>query len=226
MARKTKKYYRFDLNAKTLNILASILYIIFFIWLFNRYDFSIDFIILLIFIIYLSIHEICHGLGFSLFAKNKKNIKYGVVAEKGIFYALCQEEINRTGILISLMFPILILTVIPLIINIFINNPTILFLAMSNLIGAIGDIFLIILVLKLPKDITYIDFDNNIGAYFICDKDISKVKSFGLKCEDCGNYDKSLIDKSIPFIYISSPSKKFFVFFFILLIVLLIIYMI
>ncbi|MDE6141484.1 MAG: DUF3267 domain-containing protein, partial [Bacilli bacterium] len=172
MAKKkelTKNYYRFDMDLKTMNILASILYIIFFVYLFgntyfSQFEFSLLAIILML--AYFALHEICHGIGYALFAKDKKNIKFGAILEKGVFYAMCQEEISKTAIIVSLIFPILILTIIPLPFAYLYKNSLVLFLAMTNLIGAIGDIFLIKLVLKLPKNITYIDYDNNIGAYF------------------------------------------------------------
>lgn len=224
-----KKYYRFDMNIKTMNILASIFYVIFFIYLFaNTYfsEFEFDFIALLGLFVYFGLHEICHGIGYALFAKDKKNIKFGVIMEKGVFYAMCQEEISRVGILVSLMFPIIILTILPLPFAFIYKNSIVLFFTITNLIGAIGDMLLAVLVLKLPKNITYIDFDNNIGAYFICDKDISNISSLGLKCEKSGEYDDKLIDTSIPYIYVSSSSKKFFIVFVIILILLLLINMI
>ena len=226
---KSRKYYRFDMDLKIMNILASILYVIFFIYLFsNTYFSTFDFSFLACILLFLmfAIHEICHGIGYALYAKNKKNIKFGAVLEKGVFYAMCQEEISRIGILVSLLFPIIILTIIPLPFAIYFKNSLILFLSITNLIGAIGDILLVKLVLKLPKDITYIDYDNNIGAYFICDEDIGNIKSLGLKCAESNPHDENLINKDIKSIYISEPSKKFSVIFIVILILLFIVNMI
>lgn len=209
-----KKYYRFDMDLKLMNILASILYIIFFIYLFgNTYFSTFDFSLLVIVLmfLYFALHEICHGIGYAIFAKNKKNIKFGAILEKGVFYAMCQEEISRTAIIVSLLFPILILTLIPLPFAFIYKNSLILFLSITNLIGAIGDLLLIKLVLKLPKSISYIDYDNNIGAYFLCDEDISNVKSLGLKCHETKTHDEKLINKEIKTIYVSKSSKYFFI---------------
>ncbi len=224
-----KKYYRFDMDIKLMNILASILYVLFFIYLFGNtyfstFDFSLVAIILMF--LYFALHEICHGIGYALFAKNKKNIKFGAILEKGVFYAMCQEEISKKAIIVSLLFPILILTLIPIPFAIIFKNSLLLFLSITNLIGAIGDILLIKLVLKLPKNITYIDYDNNIGAYFLCDEDISNVKSLGLNCHETKIHDENLINKDIKTIYISEPSKKFFIIMGVILILLFIINMI
>lgn len=226
---KKKNYYRFDMDIKLMNILASIFYIAFFIYIFsNSYfnTFEFDFLALMGLFVYFGLHELCHGLGYALFAKDKKNIKFGAILEKGVFYAMCQEEINKKGIIVSLIFPILILTLIPLPFALYLKSSVLLFYAITNLIGAIGDILMIILIFKLPKDITYIDFDNNIGAYFICDEDISSITSLGLKCAKTDSYEEKLIDKSIPRIYISPSSKKYFIIFAVLIILLFIINMI
>lgn len=224
-----RKYYRFDMDLKLMNILASILYVIFFIYLYSNtyYDiFDFNFLALLSLFLMFALHEICHGIGYALYAKNKKNIKFGAVLEKGVFYAMCQEEISKQGIIVSLLFPILILTLIPLPFALYFKSSLILFLAITNLIGAIGDILLIKLVLKLPKNITYIDYDNNIGAYFLCNEDISNIKSLGLKCAENNIHDEKLINKDIKSIYISKASKKYFIIFGAILILLLVINMI
>ena len=56
-------------------------------------------------IIYFSIHELLHGLGYVLGGAKSKNIKYGVALERGILYTLCREEITKKNILISLCMP-------------------------------------------------------------------------------------------------------------------------
>lgn len=224
-----RNYYRFDMDLKLMNALASILYIIFFIYLFsNTYfdTFDFSFLALIILFLYFALHEICHGIGYALYTKNKKNIKFGAILEKGVFYAMCQEEISKKGIIVSLIFPIIILTIIPLPFALYFKNSLVFFLAITNLIGAIGDIFLIKLVLKLPNDITYIDYDNNIGAYFICNEDISNIKSLGLKCAETNKHEEKLINQDIKSIYISDLSKKIFIIFGVILILLFIINMI
>lgn len=157
-------------------------------------------------ILYFGLHEIFHGIGYSIFANNKKKIKYGVMLEKGVLYAMCQEEISKKGIIISLLFPIIFLTIIPIIVGGIFSLKFLLIYAIINLIGAIGDITMLLLILKFPSDVTYIDYDNVIGAYFLSKEDLSKYKSIGMKYIESGIHSEKLINENIQFIYISKIS--------------------
>ncbi len=209
-----KKYYKFQLNMKVMNVLCIVLFILAF-FLFALLDIQINailpnnssFFFWIILIFYLFLHEIFHGIGFSLFSKYKKNIKFGVMLEKGVFYAMCQEKISKVGSLVSLVFPLFFLTILPLFVWIIVPIDLFFVLAIFNLIGAIGDISLCLLVLKLPKGIQYIDYDNAVGAYFLSDEDLSKITSIGLRCTEVGVDNESLVNQNIPMIYISKPSK-------------------
>lgn len=212
---KMKKYYKFELDISFLNIVANVLYIIAFIGCYlifkdffqNLKTLSITYFFLGI-IGYLILHELCHGLGYTLFVKEKRNIKYGIVLEKGVFYAMCQEEISKMGILVSLLMPILVLTVFSSIFAIIFSIPVLMIYSILNFVGAIGDIVLLFLLIRLPKDVTYMDFDNMIGAYFISKNGLTNVRSIGIKCTEEGFLKDIKIEEEIPRLYISSSSKK------------------
>ena len=76
---KEKKFYKYELNMTLLNILCFVLFFIpFFIILLCGYNFKIEFsnpLIILELFGYMLVHEIFHGIGYSIFAKDKKNIK-------------------------------------------------------------------------------------------------------------------------------------------------------
>lgn len=224
-----KKYYKFELNMVTMNILAILLFIVGVIPLsilgieidFSNYTFG--FIGLLVFFI---LHELCHGLGYSLFAKNKKNIKYGIVLEKGVLYAMCQERISKTGILISLILPLVILTLITLPIGLIFNLGWLTFYSIMNLSGAVGDIAMFFLIMKMPKDVEYIDYDNSIGAYLLSNADLSKYKVLGMHFVESGNHSEKLINKDINHIYVSKSSKYFIIFIAVIVLINLILNMI
>ena len=188
-----KKYYKFELNMVIMNFLSiALLFIGLGIWFLLGLLFApkgIKFNInpsffLLLFFLYLVLHEICHGIGYSLFAKNKKAIKYGI----------------------SLLAPLFILTIIALPLGFIINNFTLQILAVFNLAGAIGDIMMVLFLTKLPKDIVYIDYDNVIGFYLISKEDLSKYKMFGFKYIESGKDSDDLINKDIKLISISKVS--------------------
>ena len=119
---------------------------------------------------------------------------------------MCQEEINKKAIIISLLFPLIFLTVITGIIGIIFKIDGLTLLSILNLSGASGDILMLLLIFKLPKDIKYIDYDNAIGCYFVSKQDLSKYKSIGVKYIESGEHKSSLINKDIPRIFISKPN--------------------
>lgn len=204
-----KKYYKFELNMIIANVLALVLMIgVYLLYVFYIKEITCTFsgFYLIGLLFYFLIHEIFHGIGYSLFVKDKKNIKYGCVLEKGVFYAMCQEKISKQAILVSLLFPLVFLTGLVGMIGLIFNLDYLCILAILNLAGAAGDILMFFFILKLPKDIKYIDYDNVIGCYFVSREDLSKYKSFGIIYRESGVDKKSLINTSIPKIYISKKS--------------------
>lgn len=155
---------------------------------------------------YLIVHELLHALGFSFFVKDKKNIKIGITLEKGVFYAICQELINKKGIIVSLLFPLIFLSIIPFPIALIFHADWLIFYSIINFAGTIGDILILILVLKMPKNIEYIDYDNSVGLYFVSKSDISNINLLGFKLESFGDIKDKKVDKSIKTFYISKPS--------------------
>ena len=114
------KYYKFELSMLWANIFSVVLLIIGMIFTLITYGtfFTGNKVIFFMFelILYLVIHEILHGIAFSCFCKDKSNVKYGAMLEKGVLYAMCQERISKKGAYISLLTPTIVLTVIALII--------------------------------------------------------------------------------------------------------------
>lgn len=213
-----KKYYKFELDIKKMNILIFIGFIplgvvfgIFSNFFSNTFDklyISLTGLILVFFV-----HELIHGIGYSLFAKDKSKIKYGIALDKGVLYAMCQDTISKTGILVSLMLPTIILTFILLPIGIIIKDSILVFLALMNLYGAIGDIMMCTLAIRLPKDTEYIDYNADIGAYFISKEDISQMKTFGFKCIESGTHTLDKVDNTIPRFTVTKGSIIYLVIF-------------
>lgn len=203
------KYYKFELNMVWANIISVLLLIvgfIVFILTYGIFEYTNYLSLVISFVLYLAIHEIIHGLAFSYFCKNKYNVKYGAALEKGVFYAMCQERINKKAVLISLMAPTFFLTFIALIIAYIFRIDLLGILAIFNLSGATGDILMTLFVLRLPDDIKYIDYDNVIGFYLLSKKDLSKYKSKFLVFKESGKDSDKLINKDIKTLTISKPS--------------------
>lgn len=222
---KTKKYYKYELNLLVMNILSIVLLIIPIIILaICGYSLNLKFGVLefVSLIAYFLIHELFHALGYSFFAKNKKNIKIGIVLEKGVFYAMCQEKISKKGIIVSLLMPLIFLSVIPFPISLYFHFDLLLILTIVNFSGAIGDILMTKLILFAPKDVEYIDYNNDIGAYLVSSEDMSNYNSFGFRLTDFGSEKSKKIDYSIKRFYISKISSIFLVIFTVACIILVI----
>jgi len=191
------------------NILSLVIFIVGFIIMFLLYGViqtnNMGFALLGLFI-YLAIHEVIHGIAFSCFCKDKKNVKYGAMLEKGVLYAMCQERISKKGAYISLLAPTIVLTFIALIPACIFRIDYLVMLAIFNLSGAAGDLLMTLFLTKLPKDIQYIDYDNVIGFYLLSKEDLSKYNSFYVKYVKSGKDSDKLINKSIKTIYISKQS--------------------
>lgn len=205
-----RKYYKYELNMVVMNILSVVLFIVPIILIASSgYIIELEVINGLWFIgmlLYLMVHELFHGIGYSLFATDIKNIKYGIALEKGVLYAMCQERINKVGILVSLLFPLIFLTIIPLPIALYYHIDWLLMYAIINLGGAVGDIMMSLLIITAPNDIEYIDYNNDIGAYLISKHDLTKHKMIGFKVTETGEASKKKVDKSFKVFNITKPS--------------------
>lgn len=204
-----KKYFHYELNMTVMNILSIVLFIVPFIVLrLCRYSMNFRFngIVFMGMFFYLIIHELFHALGYSLFAKNKKNIKIGITLERGVLYAACQELISKKAIIISLILPLIFLSIIPFPVAVIFHLDWLILYSVMNFGGAIGDILMTILILKMPAGIEYIDYDNSVGAYLVSDNDLSKINSLGFKLGETGYFKDKKIDTSVKTFYVSKTS--------------------
>lgn len=204
-----KKYYKYELNMLIANILSIVMFIVPIIILaILKFDFysSNSGLFLLELILYFIIHELLHGLGFLIFAKNKKNIKFGITLEKGVLFAACQEKINKKAALISIALPLVVLTFITFPIGILFKLPNLVSLSILNFGGAIGDILMFILISRAPSDVLYIDYNTDIGCYLILENNLENYTSFGFKLTEYGNESDKRIDESIKRLYVSKTS--------------------
>ena len=226
MKKKDLKYYTYKLDLKLLNILAIVLFIIvggvvFFIERHDSYITDIDTLslILLVFI-WLIIHELLHGLGFVIFREVKiKNLTFGMFLEKGIFYVMCKQNINKRIILTSLCFPVVIIGIITLIVGMYINSFMLVYLSILNIVASIGDIVMIIYFIKAPRDIIYLDLDDPTSFTVVSDKDLSNNKVVGINLYDKGKYTKDMKSLDKRRLIISKWSYILLIFIFILFII-------
>lgn len=180
-----RKYYVYEMNGVTLQIISVIfLIIMLFITFFFFNEITMtdkDFeLIFLLIIPYLILHELLHSLAYVINGAKFKNITYGAHLEKGILCCLCKQNISKRNILISLLFPFVIIGVITYIIGILTNNTVLIWLSILNISGCSADLIMFFDLLKL-KDFEYSEYDNPMAFGLYINKDLSKTKLFGLK---------------------------------------------
>lgn len=180
-----RKYYVYEMNGVTLQIISVIFLII---MLFITFFFSNEItmtdknfeLIFLLIIPYLILHELLHSIAYVINGAKFKNITYGAHLEKGILCCLCKQNISKRNILISLLFPFVIIGVITYIIGIFTNNTILIWLSILNISGCSADLIMFLDLLKL-KDFEYSEYDNPMAFGLYTTKNLSKTKLFGLK---------------------------------------------
>ena len=210
---KDKKYYIFTLNMNFLNIFSFIILFLvvgltliidkeFLISSIN-YTFAVERLLITFVLVfgYLMLHEILHSIGYYIYGAKYKNIVYGIELEKGIFYCLCKQNINKKNIMNSLMFPLFYIGIVTYIISFILDSSYLLILSIFNISGCVGDIFTFLFMLKLDDDIEFSEFDDTTSFGIYTDKDISKNKYLGLKyietreCLDRNEYTKIKVSK-------------------------------
>jgi hypothetical protein len=187
MSRNNKKYHIFEINVGKLNLVCIALFVVIVLLTSFLYRGNIIedltevnlMLLILVNVALMLVHELLHSLAYVIYGGDFKKIVYGAYLEKGVLYCLCKQNITRKNILNALMFPLFYIGIIPYIIAIIINQPFLLFLAIMNIVGAVGDIMMFAYIKSLPKDIEFSEFDNPIRFAIYTDKDI-KVRFFGL----------------------------------------------
>jgi len=202
------KYYKYKMQMGVLNVLAFIIMIIaivFYYLLFHDYDISEMFIIY--FILWMFLHEIIHGISFMMFKEvNAKNVTFGAKLESGIFYCMCKQPISKKVILVSLLAPFTLIGIVTLIIAIVFDLKTLGLLSLFNISGAVGDIVMTIMFLRLPRNVKYTDLDDCESFVVLSEDDLSNKKYLGLKLIDHDNYNDKIVPKDFKRIRCSKIS--------------------
>lgn len=207
------KYYRYKMNDKFLNIMASIAMVILLIiyHLIFGFSFKLKFVSIVYLFFWFLLHELIHGLFFHLFGgASFKHITFGAKLENGVLYCMCKEEVNKRIIITSLLAPFTLIGVFTLIISIIYNLPFLGLLSLFNIGGAIGDIFMFLMFIKLPNDIKYTDLDDPLGFTVISNMEL-KDKYLGFNLIESGKYSDLDKPKDFKKITLSKLSSILFI---------------
>lgn len=114
------------------------------------------------------IHELIHGVTYSLFAKNGfKDIEFGFIKESLNPYCVCNVALKKYQYLLGISMPCIILGVIPCIYAIFADSLGWLLIGSFNILGASGDLLIVCLIFTKPskkKEAIYHDHPTEIGV--------------------------------------------------------------
>ena len=190
-----KKCFTYKYNMLTLNLIAILFAVpLIALYIFLIRDFEVVSFPILLVILWAILHEIIHGLAFAICRDVKpNNIVFGAEIEKGFMYCMCKQEISRKSIFISLLAPLVLIGLVTLPIGVWLKSDILIFLSVFNILGAIGDLMVSILLLKLPRYITYIDFQDPAAFTITSQEDIKDIKVPGIKCTEVYEYDKKRI---------------------------------
>ena len=111
-------------------------------------------------------HELLHGIGWSLYAKNGwKSISFGVMWKMLTPYCHCNEPLGKRPYMIGALMPLVVLGIIPAIVSLFIGNMVLLVWGIIFIAAAAGDIWMAWLLHKEDSESTILDHPNEAGFY-------------------------------------------------------------
>jgi hypothetical protein len=126
-------------------------------------------IYLLLFFPLVVIHELIHGMFFSLFSNNKfRSVKFGIMPAQKLFtpYCHCSEKLKIKHYRIALLMPLLITGIIPTIISLFFGNALLFFWGIIGIMAGSGDLLIFFKTIKEKKNSWIFDHPTEAG-YFI-----------------------------------------------------------
>lgn len=128
--------------------------------------FSSTFFIFLILILGIVVHELIHGITWTMFAKNgHKSIKYGVLWKMVTPYCHCKEPLLVKHYIIGAITPAIILGLLPAIYAIFTGNIGFLVFGIFFTMAALGDFMIINLLIKENMNSFVLDHPSEAGCF-------------------------------------------------------------
>ena len=192
-----RKYYKFEIDTVKGNILCILITIIAIIPAWNimiKYIENINMkelgILIFAYLLWMFLHEILHGIGHIICGVKPKDLSFGASLEKSVLFCLVRREVNKKGILVSLIFPFFFIGIVTYIIGVIINSPLLISLSILNIGGASMDLTMFLQFIRLGEDITYIEPGDGTSFYLISNNNINKL--YGLKKVEEGEYNKEM----------------------------------
>ena len=151
-----------------LPIIIPLLVVFFLVWQegsINLRDFIVAYLLFFAFIV---VHELIHGITWSLFAKNGwRSIKFGFIWKYLTPYCHCSEPMKKREVIIGGLMPTVVLGIIPAIIAIISGSAWLMLTAVLMIYGGGGDILMAYKLLCYKSesdDVLFMDHPYEIGT--------------------------------------------------------------
>lgn len=123
---------------------------------------------LLVFLAAVVVHELIHGLSWSLFTERRfRDIEFGFMKQYLTPYCACLVPLSKGQYVFGALMPLVVLGILPMIIGILIGSLPVLFLGILMTVSAAGDILIVWKLLKYhsrAEQIVYMDHPTQAGG--------------------------------------------------------------
>ena len=114
------------------------------------------------------VHELIHGLSWSLFAENRwKDIEFGFMKQYLTPYCTCGVPLKKGAYIFGALMPLVLLGILPMIVGILADNLSLLLLGVILADAAAGDILIVWKILRYRSEagtVVYIDHPTQAGG--------------------------------------------------------------
>ena len=125
-------------------------------------------LLFLVFLVLIVIHELVHGLGWSLFAAHGfKDIEFGFMKQYLTPYCTCSVPLTKGQYIFGALLPCVLLGIVPLVLGVFVGSLWLLFLGIIMTDSAAGDLMIVWKILRYKSDaarIVYMDHPTQAGG--------------------------------------------------------------
>ena len=223
MTKKKEHIYLFEYNFLTIQLFCLVLTVLFVLLTVGIYKvFNFDFmpnmevimnsllgskfvLFMVVMMLWLVLHEIIHGISYVLYGANFKNIKYGVVLEKGILYCKCGQYIDKKNILWSVINPFLYIGVVTLLLGFAFESIWLVALSLINISGACADILMFLFFVRRDKNMKFKEIKDSSTFILKTTEDLTKKKFMAVKLVEV--LDEDIEEKEEKIITVTKFSR-------------------
>lgn len=132
-----------------------------------RFSFKEPILFLVVFAILIVLHELIHGITWSIFAKNHlKSIEFGLIISSLTPYCCCKDMLTKSQYIVGGIMPTVVLGIIPALISIFTGSVFWFIMGELMILSGGGDMTILLKLLRYKsdkKEILYMDHPYECG---------------------------------------------------------------